>query len=98
MRVEPNRLFPDEQRQALRRRDGALACAALLLHAALLIAIPGFALPQMTTAPLLIELVQPQTEASPAAQSELQSSSTAPGGGVELPGASKVNQPLNRQT
>ena len=98
MRVELNRLRLEEQRRAQRRRDGVLALAALLLHAALLIAVPGLAIPAVTHAPLLLELTQAQTEAEEIAQPVPKPASKALGGGVELPGPSKANQPLNRQS
>ena len=98
MRVEVNRLHLDEQRRAQRRRDGALALAALLLHAALLVAIPGLAAPSLTKAPLVIELANPAADKPQAEPPALKPATKAPGGGVELPGKTKANQPLNRQT
>jgi TonB family protein len=98
MRVENNRWRPDEQRRAQRKRDGLLALAALLLHALLLVAIPGLAVPKVTGTQLQIELASLMTDEVPPLQPEPVESSQVPGGGVELPGPTKANQPLNRKT
>jgi TonB family protein len=99
MRVEVNRLHLDGQRRAQRRRERVLALAALLLHGALLVAVPGFALTIPAQQQLAIELAPPQVELPESPEPELPPATTkAPGGGVELPGPTKVNQPLNRQT
>jgi len=108
MRVEHPRLEHPRRR---RGRDGALALAALLVHGALLALIPAFsaALPQprqilIDLAPTAEQPVPPlpetdQTpEVPPLHESGPAHKAVVPGGGVQEPSSSRVNQPLNRPT